>query len=85
MHGRGHWILVYLLMRNHSAPAVVPNDRAELPGMRQAGVSRWILNGAQDWLTGMISTMLMLTCGGSETTQRTVSAMSYGWSGLAPA
>src|SRR3954471_20489125 len=49
----------------------------------QAG-SRSIWKPAKDWLTGMISSRLTLTCGGSAATQNRVSAMSSAVIGLAP-
>ena len=46
---------------------------------------RSIANPAQLWLTGMISSVLMLMCGGWFISQNTVSAMSSGCTGSAPA
>ncbi|PTW61077.1 hypothetical protein C8N35_103259 [Breoghania corrubedonensis] len=40
--------------------------------------SRATWNGAQDCVTGMISSALTLTCGGCVATQKTVSAISSG-------
>ena len=45
---------------------------------------RWMFSPAKDWLTGIISSVLMLTRAGSVATQNTDSAMSSGVSASAP-
>ncbi|MNO92263.1 hypothetical protein D3C76_838310 [compost metagenome] len=62
-----------------------PSDDAPVAGFRMPQPLRWMAKPAQDWLTGMISRLLILMCGGWVMIQKMVSAMSCGWIGSAPA
>lgn len=56
-----------------------------VPGRAPLQALRWIWNPANDWLTGITSSRLMLRCAGRLATHHSVSAMSSAVIGCAPA
>ena len=68
-------------VRGRAAAQTVRNKSAGLPDQPL----RCTENPAHAWLTGMISRVLMLMCGGWFMIQWMVSAMSADWIGSAPA